>query len=144
MKKAENACKQFSPGWNGLSRTLQDPFSNTSGKKLRVDFWRFWHFRTLISYEFLRFLRYKNGLRFDRSVATWCAYVYPGNYHYSLFRINWHPIFLRKELFLLRKTVIFLHKSLWNALRIIIINFIFELAQPCKSSFKGQIIRKPP
>ena len=59
---------------------------------------------------------------------------------YSLFRNNWHPIFLRKQFVIFRKTVIFLYKSLWNALRIFIINFIFELAQAFKSFLKGQIL----
>ena len=63
---------------------------------------------------------------------------------YSLFRNNWHPIFLRKQFVVLGKLSFFLHQSLWNALRIFIIYFIFELAQALKSFFKGQISRKPP
>ena len=67
---------------------------------------------------------------------------------YSLLRNNWHPIFLRKQFVFFRKTIVFifyfLHKSLWNALPIFIINFIFKLAQAFKSFRKGQISRKPP
>ena len=66
--------------------------------------------------------------------------IWGGALTYSLFRNNWHPIFLRKQFVIFRKTVIFLHKSLWNALRIFIINFIFELAQAFKSFLKGQIL----
>ena len=62
--------------------------------------------------------------------------------YYRLFRNNWHPIFLRKQFFFLGKRSFFTHKSLWNAPRIFLINFIFKLAQAFKSFLKGQISRK--
>ena len=60
--------------------------------------------------------------------------------HYSLFRNNWHPIFLRKQFVFLGKRSLFLHKSPSNALRIFIINFIFELAQGLNLFLKARFL----